>query len=59
MNFIKLLFKLKLENEEFSKYSEADFIKLEKLIKVERQINSEISSDISNKLLEVIHKNLL
>ena len=56
MNFIKLLFKLKLENEEFSKYSEADFIKLEKLIKVERQINSEISFDVANKLLGAVKK---
>jgi len=54
MNFVQLLFELQLENEKFSKYREADFIKFEKRIKVEKQINTEISSEISEKLLKAI-----
>lgn len=54
MNFVELLFELQLENEIFSKYSDSDFIKFEKRIKVEKQINTEISSEVSEKLLKTI-----
>ena len=57
MNFTQLLFELKIENDIFSNYTETDFIKFEKRIKAERQINPEISSDLADRLLEVIHEN--
>ena len=54
MNFVKLLFELKLENEVFSKYTSLDYIKLEKRIKAERKINNNFSTDAANKLTKSV-----
>jgi len=54
MNFVQLLFELQLENDFFSNYTDSHLIKIEKKLKVERQLNSEINFEISDKLLNAI-----
>lgn len=57
MNLIQLLFSLKLEEENFCNYTEADIIKLNKKLKVEQQINSKIAASTINSLLAIIKTN--